>query len=326
MKPLLLHYYVTNRCNARCSFCSIWKETPKKDARPADVFSNLEAAREAGCFFVDFTGGEPLLNPHLPDFLEKAKTLGFITSVTTNCLLFPSQAAKLSKLIDLLHFSINADSPHLHDSMRGVSTFSAVAESIPLALVNSLYPDLLYTYMDENIHAFEGVYNLAQKHGLCVILDPVFFTDNPDRLSQATHNKARLYARRRGVYLNKAHLHLRKRGGNQTSRPICRVVSSTLVILPDNRLALPCYFHASRTIPLQENLEDVLENNDRKTAKNLEGRYNFCSGCHINCYMDPSYNFVLSPYLFRSLISKFKYALYKYFVYRQPIPRRWKKE
>ena len=26
MKPLLLHYYVTMRCNARCSFCDIWRK------------------------------------------------------------------------------------------------------------------------------------------------------------------------------------------------------------------------------------------------------------------------------------------------------------
>ena len=322
MKPLLLHYFVTNRCNARCSFCSIWKERPKKDASLADVFSNLEDAKKAGCSFVDFTGGEPLLNPDLVSFLKKAKSLGFFTSVTTNCILFPSQAAKLKKLIDLLHFSINADSAHLHDSIRGSSSFSAVMESIPLALENSLYPDLLYTYTDKNIHAFEGMYDIAQKHKLCLILDPVFSTDRKDEVSPATHAQAKMYARRRGVYLNKAHLLLRKKGGNKTIHPLCRAVSSTVVILPDNWLALPCYHHAISRIPIQGNLSDVLERRDRKTAKALQGRYSFCEGCHINCYFDPSYSVVPSPYFFLSTVSKFKYVWYKYGVYHRPIPRR----
>jgi MoaA/NifB/PqqE/SkfB family radical SAM enzyme len=322
MKPLLLHYFVTNRCNARCSFCSIWKELPKKDASPADVFSNLEEAKRAGCSFVDFTGGEPLLNPNLQAFLKKAKSLGFITSVTTNCILFPSQAAKLRKLIDLLHFSINADSAYLHDSIRGGASFSAVMESIPLALENSLYPDLLYTYTDENIHAFEGVYEIAQKNKLCLILDPVFFTDRRDKVSPATHSQAKMYARRRGVYLNKAHLLLRRKGGNKIIHPLCRAVSSTVVILPDNRLALPCFHHALSKIPLRGNLSDALEIRERKMAKNLQGRYSFCEGCHINCYLDPSYSFVPSSYFFLSIVSKFKYAWYKYCVYHRPIPRR----
>ena len=33
MRPLLLHYYVTNRCNSRCGFCSIWGQQPKLDVR-----------------------------------------------------------------------------------------------------------------------------------------------------------------------------------------------------------------------------------------------------------------------------------------------------
>ena len=47
MKPLLLHYYITNRCNSRCSFCGIWKEQPKVDANADEVLANLQSARES---------------------------------------------------------------------------------------------------------------------------------------------------------------------------------------------------------------------------------------------------------------------------------------
>ena len=56
MRPLLLHYYITNRCNAKCRFCSIWSEKPKSDAKIDDVINNLRAARKAGCRFVDLIG------------------------------------------------------------------------------------------------------------------------------------------------------------------------------------------------------------------------------------------------------------------------------
>lgn len=119
MKPLLLHYYITTRCNARCSFCTIWREPSTIDASLPDVVSNLSHAKKAGCRFVDFTGGEPLLNKELPAFLKAAKKIGLITSVTTNCLIFPERAKELAGLIDLLHFSIDADTAELHDAIRG---------------------------------------------------------------------------------------------------------------------------------------------------------------------------------------------------------------
>ncbi|HQK23341.1 MAG TPA: radical SAM protein, partial [Candidatus Latescibacteria bacterium] len=75
MKPLLLHYYVTYRCNARCSFCTIWdpakwdhRATPSWD----QMSSNLTVARKLGTRFVDFTGGEPLLYHDLPRALRLA--------------------------------------------------------------------------------------------------------------------------------------------------------------------------------------------------------------------------------------------------------------
>ena len=33
----------------------------------------LKAVREAGFFKVNFAGGEPLLNPHLGEYIKKAK-------------------------------------------------------------------------------------------------------------------------------------------------------------------------------------------------------------------------------------------------------------
>ena len=36
-------------------------------------FANLRDAKKAGCRFVDFTGGEPLLHPELPRFLSEPR-------------------------------------------------------------------------------------------------------------------------------------------------------------------------------------------------------------------------------------------------------------
>jgi MoaA/NifB/PqqE/SkfB family radical SAM enzyme len=320
MKPILLHYYLTNRCNCRCSFCQIWQETPKSDAKAADVLKNLTEARKAGCRFVDFTGGEPLLHQELPLFLSEAKKLGFITSVTTNCLLFPQIADKLAGNIDLLHFSIDADNSDLHDQLRGVASYSAVMESIDIALKYRLYPDLLFTYTNENIDSFEGIYRLGRERKLIVILDPLFSTNGVDSVKNSTHQKALAYSRKKGVYLNQAHLKIRRMGGNHIRSPLCRAVESTIVIVPDNRLALPCFHHRQTLIPLNDDLKKVLNSKERKDALSRQGRYAFCEKCHINCYFDPSYLYMRNSLFILSIISKFGYSWTKYVAYCRPWP------
>jgi MoaA/NifB/PqqE/SkfB family radical SAM enzyme len=322
MKPLLLHYYITNRCNSRCSFCGIWKQQPKVDAATDDVLANVRSARKAGCRFVDFTGGEPLLHPDLAVFLRAAKKQGYITSITTNCLTFREHAKALSGLVDLLHFSIDADTAALHNKIRGCDSYASVLESIPLALSNNLAPDLLFTYTDRNIDAFDGVYDIARRNRLMVILDPVFAVGGPDIVSWRTHQKAMAYAKRAGVYLNKAHISLRKQGGNHLEKPLCRAVTSTIVVLPDNRIALPCFHRAVAGVPIQGPLSDELLRTQRIEARALEGRYPFCEGCHINCYFDPSYQHLRSILFFRSMFAKASYAFIKYILYKRPWPRK----
>jgi len=320
-KPLLLHYYITNRCNARCAFCNIWQEQPKSDAQLINVKANLSQARKAGCRFVDFTGGEPLLHPDLPEFLRQAKKVGLMTSVTTNCLLFEARAKELAGLIDLPHFSIDADDAELHDKIRGCRSYDKVIKSIDTAIANRIYPDLLFTYTEENINAIEGVLKLAREKRLILILDPVFAQWGQDKLSPEVHNKAMNFAKKRGVYLNRAHLLLRQKGGNRTRDPICRAATSTIVITPDDKLTLPCYHHRCASVSINGKLTEALSSKERMEALTKEGRYAFCEGCHINCYFDPTYQMMTGKFLWESIKSKAKYALTKYLLYRRPWPK-----
>ncbi|HEX2959280.1 MAG TPA: radical SAM protein [Chitinispirillaceae bacterium] len=319
-KPVLLHYYITNRCNSRCSFCSIWQDRPKFDAAIKDVEKNLKAAWNAGCSFVDFTGGEPLLHNDLPFFLEIAKEIGFITSVTTNCILFPERAPQLAGKVDLLHFSLDADTRDVHDTLHGVKSFDRVIESIDIARKFHLIPDLLFSYSSENIDHFSGVIATAQKKRIIVILDPIFALSGPETISPNTHEKAKTLARKKGVYLNMAHLKLRSLGGNHVREPHCKAVETVVVILPDNKLALPCYHHRSHCIPIDGKLDKLLVSDMWSEALKRQGTYSFCESCHINCYFDPSYTHLKNDLFWLSMKSKLKYSIDKYIWYTNPFP------
>lgn len=70
-------FYVTYRCNSRCSYCNVWqnpafKNVPELSAEDACLL--VKQCREHGVRYIDFTGGEPTLYPHLAEVIEYAKS------------------------------------------------------------------------------------------------------------------------------------------------------------------------------------------------------------------------------------------------------------
>lgn len=311
--PVLLNYYLTYRCNAKCSFCDIW-ERPSPYADVSTVLNNLEQAKKLGVKVVDFTGGEPLLHQELHTFLEKAKALGMITTVTTNTLLYPKYAQKLKGKIDMLHFSLDSIDKQKHDASRGVKCFDKVLESIEIAKSLEEKPDVIFTVFEHNIHEIEHVYHkITQPNGLILILNPVFeYNQVGGRLSQSSVKVLRQWGKKKGVYLNQAFLDLRACGGNHVDNPVCYAASSTIVISPTNELILPCYHLGSHSFRIQNNLYELYHSKKVQEVIQLEGRLPACEGCTINCYFQPSFAVAINRYFWRALPSTLKYTLEKW--------------
>jgi MoaA/NifB/PqqE/SkfB family radical SAM enzyme len=96
--PFTCNWYVTLRCNQRCIFCNIPHTndgSPQREPRMDQVAENLRDLRRLGVKVIDITGGEPLLYRHLLEMLTLAKKHRFMTSVTTNGMLYPRHAREL---------------------------------------------------------------------------------------------------------------------------------------------------------------------------------------------------------------------------------------
>lgn len=311
--PVLLNYYLTYRCNAKCAFCDIW-ERPSPYAEKDTVYNNLIQAKRLGVKIVDFTGGEPLLHQELYLFLEKAKILGMVTTVTTNTLLYPKYADKLKGKIDMLHFSLDSAFKDKHDASRGVQCFDSVLKSIEIALQIGEKPDILFTVFEHNIAEIEEVYyNITQPNGLILILNPVFeYNQVGDKLSDKTLNLLSQWGRKKGVYLNQAFITLRKNGGNHIHKPVCKAGSSTLVISPENTLVLPCYHLGIKQFAIENNLYDLYHSKEVQEIISMEGKLPECEGCTINCYFQPSFAVSLNSYFWQAIPSTLKYTLEKW--------------
>lgn len=308
--PVLCNYYVTYRCNARCGFCDIW-EKPSPYADVKTVENNLQAAKKLGVKVIDFTGGEPLLHRKIDLLLESAKKQGFITTLTTNCLLYPKWAERIKGKVDMLHFSLDSPVKAEHDKSRGVACFDAVTESIKIATKLGEKPDILFTVFETNVHQIEEVYEtFCKPYGLVLILNPVFEynqVDTGDNLSKTTLKQLRLWAKKPGIYLNDAFIELRLDGGNHVADPICKAGSSTIVISPDNELVLPCYHLGIKSFPINDQLYKLFHSEEVQQLIAMEGKYPECEGCTINCYMQPSFTVELNKYWWKALPSTLKY-------------------
>jgi MoaA/NifB/PqqE/SkfB family radical SAM enzyme len=271
---------------------------------------NLRDLKELGVQIIDFTGGEPTLHRQLPELLELARTYGFITTVTTNGLLYPKRAKQLAGKIDMLHFSLDYFDREKHDLARGVPCYDAVMQSIDIALSLGEKPDILMTVLPDNLDQIDPIYHkITRQKGLVLILNPGFdYNDiHTNVLDDQAIRELSHWGKRKGVFLNEAFLQLRKDGGNHVDNPVCKAGSSTIVVSPDNHLVVPCYHLGVRSFPINGDLLALYHSESVQAVVAMEGRMPECEGCVINCYMQPSFTVEMNKYFWKALPSTITY-------------------
>lgn len=84
--PLHAEIGLTNKCNQRCTFCSLDWITHGKDVLDFEVLERtLHQMEKAGIKSIYYAGeGEPTLHPHFADIVKVTKTYGMSVAVATN--------------------------------------------------------------------------------------------------------------------------------------------------------------------------------------------------------------------------------------------------
>ena len=124
--PVLVHFEVTMRCNARCGFCDYWKTPAESKAHELKSFA--DAARFFSPVIFAFTGGEPLLRPDLEELVRAvndAVRVKYITVLTHGAMLSVDRARSLWDA-GINQFSISLDYlDERHDRARGIPGLTA---------------------------------------------------------------------------------------------------------------------------------------------------------------------------------------------------------
>lgn len=123
----------TRRCNLKCKMCIQHRQSTDKPENltwykpdqelPLDAWVNLfdELTRWRPIVFI--TGGEPLLYPHILEFIEEAKKRNLLVHLQTNGILLAKMADHLVNLgVEMVTVSLDGP-PAIHDLIRGEGTF-----------------------------------------------------------------------------------------------------------------------------------------------------------------------------------------------------------
>lgn len=246
-RPILVHFEVTMRCNARCGFCDYW-QTPAAD-RLRELDSFAEAARYFNPMMVTWTGGEPLLRRDLESLVStvnRAISLKYMTLITHGGMLTLERAKSLWEA-GINQFNISLDFLDArHDEARGIPGLTdkifAVVPAMRAAGIDGIRFNTVIKR--SNLDQLLPIVRRAQELGVGVNFS--CYTDNKngspeglvgpddrDRLDAAIGELLAFKRRRRGVITNSDYYleHIPKYVRGEVTEP-CRSGMRTIHVDP----------------------------------------------------------------------------------------------
>lgn len=155
----------TGGCNLRCPFChNAPLVTGVADAEALDVeeFFAFLAKRKGLLQGVCISGGEPLLQPDIADFIRRIRTMGYAVKLDTNGTL-PDRLKPLldEGLLDYVAMDLK-NAPNLYGKTVGIEgfDFAPVAQSMALLRASGI-PYEYRTTVVRPLHTVEGLKKLS---------------------------------------------------------------------------------------------------------------------------------------------------------------------
>jgi MoaA/NifB/PqqE/SkfB family radical SAM enzyme len=160
--PKILTFFVTNKCNARCSHCFNWK-TP-----PTDELSLEEIQKIDFKVFdsVSITGGEPTLRADLAEICAYAtKNKIYLNTNGLN----PQRIQEVIERVGsgMVGVTVSLDGTReVHDQIRGVKCFDSAVETIKLCRRLGAEVTILTTVSRHNLGNIPALVDYLKAEGL----------------------------------------------------------------------------------------------------------------------------------------------------------------
>ncbi|HZE72196.1 MAG TPA: radical SAM protein [Pyrinomonadaceae bacterium] len=167
----VLQIHPTLRCNLKCPHCYSSSSPEEVAELPLDLLrQTLSEAFAEGYNAVGVSGGEPLMFSSLHGVLEQARSLGMVTTVTTNGLLLDRKRLRdLRELVDLIAISldgIEASHNRMRGNPRAFELMKKRLEDVRDAQVKFAF---IFTLTMHNLHELEQVASFAVEQGASLL-------------------------------------------------------------------------------------------------------------------------------------------------------------
>ena len=166
---------ITKRCNLRCKHC--YANASPEGAPDELTFEQrknvIDQLADAGVVSVAFSGGEPLLTPHIFEIFRYAADKGLYVNVATNgTLVTPEIAQKMKDSgVKYVEVSIDSPDPKEHDEFRGVKgAWNRSIQGIKNARDAGLCTGIAYTVTKQNISRVPEMVQLARDLKVCTMI------------------------------------------------------------------------------------------------------------------------------------------------------------
>lgn len=131
-KPLVVLFYVTDRCNLKCRYCGgHWSGRKIKDYTTEELKSIVDQCVALGTKHFTIHGGEIFLRDDTKEVVEYMKGKGLYVNVVTNGLLLPEKYDEIRD-IDSLCISLDG-TEEANDANRGAGSYKKIIEAIEVA-------------------------------------------------------------------------------------------------------------------------------------------------------------------------------------------------
>jgi len=172
--PYTATFEITDRCNLACVQCYINQAASSSAARVNELTTKqvstiLDQIAEAGCLFLTFTGGDPLLRSDFPDIYRHAKRLGMVVTIFTNGTLITPEIADMlveytPRVVDITLYG--ATQQTYERVTRTPGSFKRVHHGIGLLLDRQVPLSLKTMVMTINQHEFDDMKAYAEGLGV----------------------------------------------------------------------------------------------------------------------------------------------------------------
>ncbi len=171
-RPVWCSWQLTDKCNFRCKFCSIWK---KKDTSGQMSLAEIEQAAaklaQIGPMMVSMTGGEPLMRPDLGSIIHAVDRYHY-SFISTNGSLVTRERAKELVKAGLWGVGVSLDyaRPEKHNENRGFPgaydrALNALEHFLAVRVKGRPQVNLMFTLLNDNLQDLEQLAKLTREIG-----------------------------------------------------------------------------------------------------------------------------------------------------------------